>query len=59
MPQSNIEKLDSYDLDTGMIDCGGYEESDDDDIKLSKKNMTMVVKKINEIIGYINDHEQK
>jgi hypothetical protein len=54
-----MDKLDSYDLDTGFLYGPGTRESDIDDIKITEKNLTLIVRKINEIVDWINEKKDQ
>ena len=54
-----INRLEGWDLDCGKT--GYYDSQTDDlnDIKITEDNMTTIVKKINEIVDYINSKNQQ
>lgn len=52
--EEELRKLDGFDLDcgkTGYYDC---QYNDLNDVKITEKNITTIVSKINEIIDFVN-----
>lgn len=52
--ENKIEKLDGYELDTGKT---GYYDNltpNMEDVKITERNLTTIVQKINEIIEILN-----
>ncbi len=52
--KKEIQKLEAWYLDTAE---GRYGESLIDDIKLTERNITAIVQKINEIVEHINNSQ--
>jgi len=49
-----LEKLKGWDLDCGKKGYYDSQEDDLDDIKITERNITSIVNKLNEIVDWIN-----
>jgi len=54
-----INKLEGWDLDCGKTGYYDSQTDDLDDIKITERNITAVVNKLNEIVDYINSKDDQ